>query len=123
MLSTLLRLSACWLVFGVLAWPAPALAPSPLHATLWSAVFSEGLQTHGPRGDAVLRVPRRIVDCISLSHDNDGLPFVVIDKAAAQLHVFDANGTLVGSTPILLGAAYGDESFPGIGEKPLRQVR
>jgi len=123
MLATLLQTSARWCALGALAWPALALAPTSPHAALWSAVFVSGPEANEARGDAVLQVPRRIVDWIVLSHDNDGLPFLVIDKKAAQLHVFDAAGTFLGATPILLGAARGDESYPGIGEKPLGAIR
>ena len=123
MLATLLRISVRWCALGALAWPALALAPASPHAALWSAVFASGPEANETRGDAVLQVPRRIVDWIVLSHDNDGLPFLVIDKKAAQLQVFAATGTFLGATPILLGAARGDESYPGIGEKPLGAIR
>jgi len=59
-----------------------------------------------------------------LAHgDNGGAPFVVLDKRRARLWVFDAQGRPSGSTPVLLGFARGDDSVPGIGEKPLAQVR
>jgi hypothetical protein len=67
--------------------------------------------------------PRKIVEWVALSGDNDGLSFLVIDKATAQLHVFDAAGRFLGTTPILLGAARGDETVPGIGERPLAAIR
>jgi hypothetical protein len=42
------------------------------------------------------------------SQDHAGLPFVVIDKARARLFAFDANGRLLASAPVLLGASHGD---------------
>ena len=57
------------------------------------------------------------------SGDNAGAPFVVLDKRRARLWVFDAQGRPSGSTPVLLGFARGDDTVPGIGEKPLAQVR
>jgi hypothetical protein len=57
------------------------------------------------------------------SADNAGAPFVVIDKRRARLWVFDAQGRPGGSTPVLLGFARGDDTVPGIGEKPLARVR
>jgi hypothetical protein len=59
-----------------------------------------------------------------LAHgDNAGAPFVIIDKRRARLWVFDARGMPKGSTPVLLGYARGDDTVPGIGEKPLSKVR
>jgi hypothetical protein len=49
--------------------------------------------------------------------------FVVIDKKDAQLYVFDTQGKLKGTTPVLLGKARGDDSAPGIGTKPLSLVK
>jgi hypothetical protein len=109
------------MILGAVAWPALALAPAPQHAALWSAVFTERARG-GPADFVATRVPRGIADWIILSGDNAGLPFIVIDKAAAHLIVFDAAGTFVGATPVLLGAASGDQSVPGIGERPLGSI-
>jgi len=49
--------------------------------------------------------------------------FVIVDKADARVYVFGPDGKLKDSAPALLGAARGDDSFPGIGDKPLAQVR
>ncbi|WP_043817352.1 hypothetical protein, partial [Rubrivivax gelatinosus] len=37
--------------------------------------------------------------------------------------VLDAGARVVGSAPVLLGLAAGDDSVPGIGERPLAQIR
>jgi len=55
--------------------------------------------------------------------DNAGAPFIVIDKRRARMWVFDARGHPSGSTPVLLGFARGDDSVPGIGDRPLSKVR
>jgi hypothetical protein len=60
---------------------------------------------------------------IAASRDNAGAPFVVIDKRQAHLWLFDAAGRALGSTPVLLGLARGDHTVPGIGDRPLAQVR
>jgi hypothetical protein len=57
------------------------------------------------------------------TQDNGDAPFVVIDKRQARLWVFDAQGRPQGSTPVLLGFARGDDTVPGIGDKPLSRVR
>jgi hypothetical protein len=51
------------------------------------------------------------------TRDAGGRPFLVVDKKAAQLFVFSPAGGLQASTPVLLGAARGDEGAPGVGER------
>jgi hypothetical protein len=55
--------------------------------------------------------------------DNAGAPYMVIDKRGARLWVFDAQGRVIGHAPVLLGYAEGDHTVPGIGDRPLDQVR
>lgn len=57
------------------------------------------------------------------AQDAAGLPFAVLDKPAATLWVFDADGRLLGQTPALLGEAVGDVAPADIGTRPLRQIR
>ncbi len=54
--------------------------------------------------------------------DNQGLPFVIIDKVNAQALAYDGGGQLLGAAPILLGLAPGDDSPPGIGDRPLAAI-
>ena len=65
---------------------------------------------------------RQMADRVAASHDNRDAEFVIVDKKAATVYVFDATATLTGSTPVLLGAATGDDSVPGIGERPIADV-
>lgn len=67
-------------------------------------------------------VLRQLAQWVAESRDNGALPFVIIDKVAAVVFVFDAEARLLGSSPALLGSAVGDESAPGIGDKPLSAV-
>ncbi len=55
--------------------------------------------------------------------DNKGQPFAVVDKKNARLFIYRGDGTLSGTTPVLLGAARGDDSVPGIGERPMAQIK
>ncbi|KQO12591.1 hypothetical protein ASF11_16400 [Acidovorax sp. Leaf76] len=66
---------------------------------------------------------RRLVRWATDTADHQGLPFAVIDKPAARIHVFSAQGQWLGSSPVLLGAALGDRSAPDIGQRPLSQIR
>ena len=60
---------------------------------------------------------------VSRSRDNDGLPFMIIDKRQAHLWVFDASGNARGNAPVLLGVARGDHTVPGIGDKKLSEIK
>jgi len=66
---------------------------------------------------------RQLVWRVIMQDDQQGLPFMVVDKRQARLFVFDAHGELVDHGPVLLGQARGDDSVPGIGERPVDQVR
>jgi hypothetical protein len=66
---------------------------------------------------------RYLFNWVHQSGNNLGLPFAILDKRQAQLVVFDANGRLLGSTPVLLGLAVGDDSVPGIGSRKLATIR
>lgn len=66
---------------------------------------------------------RHIADWVADSKDNGKTAFIIIDKKLARAYVFDADAHLRASAPILLGAANGDESVPGIGARPLSLVK
>ena len=63
------------------------------------------------------REAEQIADWIVDSADNLGLPFVIVDKVDAKLFVFDAGGRIQGAAPALIGAARGDDTVPGIGDR------
>jgi len=66
---------------------------------------------------------RGIADWVATSRDNRRLAFAILDKRAAQIYVFNADARLVGTSRVLLGAAPGDDSVAGIGQRPMDQVR
>lgn len=74
-------------------------------------------------GKSASKETKFIAAWVADSGDNQGLSFVIIDKKNAAIFVFDAFARLLGSTPVLLGAATGDDSVPGIGERPISQVQ
>ena len=47
----------------------------------------------------------RVLGWVAAEHDNGSLPYIVIDKQAAMLFLFKANGEVVGQTPVLIGRA------------------
>ncbi|KRG46457.1 hypothetical protein ARC20_05480 [Stenotrophomonas panacihumi] len=56
------------------------------------------------------------------SKDSQGYPFAIMDKAAAQILVFDGEGRLRGAAPGLFGSAIGDHSAPGVAGLALREI-
>lgn len=70
-----------------------------------------------PAGDA-----RELLEWVARTHDNAGMNYVVVDKRLATVSVLDGRGKLLGTSPVLLGAAVGDDSAPGIGTRPIAQV-
>lgn len=60
---------------------------------------------------------RLMVEWIRASGDAEGRPFVVVDKKAARVFVFEASGRLRATTPVILGVARGDLIAPGVGER------
>ena len=64
----------------------------------------------------------QVAEWVIASGDNGGLPFIVIDKMAAALLIFDPGGELLGEAPVLLGITSGDASTPGIGDRELSGI-
>jgi len=66
---------------------------------------------------------RHLADWIADSRDNGYADFIIVDKRYARAYVFDAGARLRGASPVLLGFARGDDSVPGIGLRPIDEVR
>lgn len=73
--------------------------------------------------ETVSQDARHLADWVADSRDNASLDFIIIDKKHARLHVFDGVARLQASAPVLLGAARGDDAVPGIGTRPIAEVR
>ena len=65
----------------------------------------------------------QVANWVSYTHNSKKKAFVLIDKKNARMYVFDPNGKLKSDAPVLLGRAVGDDSAPGIGNKPLSQIK
>ena len=74
----------------------------------------------GPAAD--VGQPQRLIHWIAQNRDHQGKPFFLIDKVNATLYVFDQHARLTAQSPVLLGAAVGDDSVPGIGDRPMAQI-
>ena len=77
-------------------------------------------QAGGP--EPALDTVTQVTDWIVASRDNGSLPFAVIDKVAAKVFVFSADGQLQGVAPALVGSARGDYSAPGVGDRELSDI-
>ena len=65
---------------------------------------------------------KKMAAWVLTARDNGGLPFVILDKSEAKVFVFDKSGGLLGTAWALVGLARGDDSIPGIGTMPLKQI-
>lgn len=64
-----------------------------------------------------------VANWVSYTRNNQKRAFVVIDKKQAQMYVFDPKGKLRSRSPVLLGKAVGDTTAPGVGNKPMSQLK
>lgn len=92
------------------AYSAPPVGPPPVAG--WSALEDARAS----------EAASKVTEWIAASRDNGKLPYMVIDKSAAALLVFDSKGKLLGASPVLIGVASGDESSPGVGSKDLSRI-
>lgn len=89
--------STAWLVAAALAQPASSA--------------QDFLQTQASSET------RNAVAWIQRTADARGLPHAVVDKRAARIYVFHADGRLAGESAALLGSAPGDHTVTGVGEE------
>lgn len=68
------------------------------------------------------RDAQHVADWVMDSGDNQGMPFIIIDKTDAKVFVFEAGGYLLGQSPCLIGLEKGDVCQPDIGKKKLWQI-
>ena len=87
--------------------PAEAFTPSA------SSVVAAHRTNAAASPDAALQVAQQVLAW----GDHGQRPFAVVDKQAALILVLQADGVLVGSSPVLLGRALGDHSAPGVGHR------
>ncbi|MDY0957132.1 hypothetical protein SOM26_00360 [Sphingomonas sp. CFBP8993] len=90
----------------------PKVKPKPKPAPV---VAADPVLTPSP-------VAQRVIDWVSGSQDNRGLPWAVVDKVNATLFLFAANGTQQAAVPVLIGIMPGDEASPGVGTKTLASL-
>jgi len=75
-----------------------------------------------PTGQEVSQTVIDLAGWIKASNDTVGYPFAVIDKANAQILVFDGKGKLRGAAPALFGSDKGDYSDPSVTKYALKDI-
>ena len=116
--------------------PSVAKSKAATAKVVKKSIAKPVIEDHGPgaiQGQYVKRAnlkletaspeARQIADWVVDSGDNKNMPFVILDKKEAKVFVFHAHGGLRGAAPVLLGITAGDDSFPGVGNKPLSMVK
>lgn len=88
-----------------------------------SVLLASGLVWTGAVHASASAEALRVAKAAVAANDPMGRPFAIVDKQGARVHVFAADGKLQASSPVLLGLAKGDDSVPGIGERPMAQIR
>lgn len=74
-------------------------------------------------GASVSDAVREVANWAFFTRDNQGRAVVILDKKNATVYAFDPGGRLVAAAPALLGLTVGDDTAPGVGNKPLAEVR
>ena len=106
---------AIWV--GIVVASTPSANSAPLSAS------ATAVERTADVGDAAMSTEaRQIANWVANSLDNRELDFVIIDKKNASVYVFNADAHLLGSAPVLLGSATGDDSVPGIGSRPMKHI-
>jgi hypothetical protein len=94
--------------------PAPVAPPAPQYTPHRLADFGSIVPTPDVR---------QVANWAVYTHDYQNRNFIIVDKKDARVYVFDREGRLQSVAPVLLGSAIGDDTVPGIGDKPIAQVR
>lgn len=104
----------------VSSFPTATIAPATgsTMAAVQSARSFADFGTHVPSP-----MVRGLADWIADSRNNSGSEFIILDKRQARLYVFDVDARLRESSPVLLGAARGDDTVPGIGSRAIADVQ
>jgi hypothetical protein len=124
-LATSLLLAFAFVATPCLATEKHAVHGKKEHVAGKSAAAAK--PSHGPLADMRnVRASKDVVQVanwVSYTYDSGHRPFVIVDKKAAEMYVFDGWGRLWSSSPVLVGISVGDDSAPGVGNKRLSQLK
>jgi hypothetical protein len=82
-----------------------------------------GMRLADFRGEDPSPDAKLVANWVVHTRDHKTRSFVIVDKKDARVYVFGVDGKLKDSAPALLGSAEGDDSYPGIGDKPLEAIK
>jgi hypothetical protein len=74
------------------------------------------------RGEPASTDVRRLAAWIADSGDNGRHAFAILDKPRARVYLFEPDAHLRAAANALLGSARGDDTVPGVGDKPIKDV-
>lgn len=103
--------------------PAPVAPETPQENSANVPPAAPAVRLADFRGEDPSPDARLVANWAAATRDHKKHAFVLVDKKDARVYVFSPDGKLQDSAPALLGSAHGDDSFPGIGEKPLSAIR
>jgi len=119
------KASLAALIFGVgvigIALPDAATAKAPAK-TAKAHAKHKAKTPPKPKPPEVPQTVARLADWVASTGDNEDMPYIVVDKTAAVVAVYDAKGKLLGSDAALVGSAQGDDSAPGVGDRELSDI-
>jgi hypothetical protein len=105
-----------------LVLPAPSYREAPAPGRTQSGIEYRPLRLAEFGG--VLPTPdvSHVANWTVYTRDHRDKSFIILDKKDARVYVFDPAGRLQAASPVLLGSAIGDDTVPGVGDKPIAQV-
>lgn len=99
------------------------VAPAPARAALQADASRQTPRVADFGDETASTQAREVANWVVASGDNRKLFFVILDKLNTKVFVFEPSGKLRSATPVLIGAARGDDSVDGIGGRPIAQVQ
>ena len=98
------------------------LAAAAAALALAAGAAAGGAAAQSPPGERASDAVVAVAAWAIRSGDHAGLPFAVIDKRAARVYLFGADGRLRGEAPVLVGMTVGDRSTPFVGDRELSSI-
>lgn len=105
------------------AWAAGSATTDSARAPATGGVADAALRSANFGAEQPSASTRRLADWIVATNNHQAQPFALVDKTAARVYVFTPDGTLTGAAAALLGLARGDDTVPGIGTRPMAQIK
>ncbi len=117
------RRVSCTAMLTLAALGVALAASAPAGAVALGPAASPSPQGADFRGEDASSDAERVANWVASSGDNQGLPFIIIDKVQAKVFVFNPAGKLDGASRALMGVALGDDTIPGVGAQRLATIR